>query len=217
MLRALWLVVVHDLIGWFSNRMGRSVDDSARKYKDLAWPMGEPQIGRLLSMPFSVVICLRADVSYFLCCTRATKEIEDVCTQATSSTDVAVLLLNQPIKVQTHGWRHGKLLFFGLSNNGWAMAHGFENFARLYRIKKVKAVHIMLLPSHKPSSSYSLLKFVYVASQLRHSKRCTLSKEKSWIHPWGSYLTQRVGPYLWLRWKRTKTLGRTCRFVCNTK
>ena len=30
------------------------------------------------------------------------------------------------------------------------------------------AVHIMLLPSQKPSSSYSLLKFVYVNSQLRH-------------------------------------------------
>ena len=26
--------------------------------------------------------CLRADVSYFLCCTRAAKEIGDVCTQA---------------------------------------------------------------------------------------------------------------------------------------
>ena len=25
--------------------------------------------------------CPRADVSYFLCCTRATKEIGDVCTQ----------------------------------------------------------------------------------------------------------------------------------------
>ena len=79
------------------------------------------------------------------------------------------LLLNQPIKVQTHGWRHGKLLFFGLSNNGWAMARSFENFARLYRIKQVKAVHMMLLPSQKPSSSYSLLKFVYVSSQLYHS------------------------------------------------
>ena len=32
------------------------------------------------SQPNSV--CLRADVSYFLCCTRATKEIGDVCTQA---------------------------------------------------------------------------------------------------------------------------------------
>ena len=30
----------------------------------------------------SGVNCLRADVSYFLCCTRATKEIGDVCTQA---------------------------------------------------------------------------------------------------------------------------------------
>ena len=78
------------------------------------------------------------------------------------------LLLNQPIKVQTHGWRHGKLLFFGLSNNGWAMARSFENFARLYRIKQVKAVHMMLLPSQKPSSSYSLLKFVYVTGILRH-------------------------------------------------
>ena len=27
------------------------------------------------------------------------------------------------------------------------------------------AVHIMLLPSQKPSSSYSLLKFVYVSEQ----------------------------------------------------
>ena len=85
-----------------------------------------------------------------------------------SSTDVPLLLLNQPIKVQTHGWRHGKLLFFGLSNNGWAMARSFENFARLYRIKQVKAVHMMLLPSQKPSSSYSLLKFVYVTGILRH-------------------------------------------------
>ena len=32
----------------------------------------------------SAVDCLRADVSYFLCCTRATKEIGDVCTQASS-------------------------------------------------------------------------------------------------------------------------------------
>ena len=31
------------------------------------------------------------------------------------------------------------------------------------------AVHIMLLPSQKPSSSYSLLTFIYVTSQLRHS------------------------------------------------
>ena len=51
----MWLVVVHDLLGWFRNRTGRSVDDSTRKHKELAWPMGEPQIGRLLSMHFSVV------------------------------------------------------------------------------------------------------------------------------------------------------------------
>ena len=31
------------------------------------------------------------------------------------------------------------------------------------------AVHIILLPSQKPPSSYSLLKFVYVTSRLRHS------------------------------------------------
>ena len=30
------------------------------------------------------------------------------------------------------------------------------------------AVHIMLLPSQKPSYYYSILKFVYVTSQLRH-------------------------------------------------
>ena len=48
------------------------------------------------------------------------------------------------------------------------MARGFEIFARLYRIKQAKAVHIMLLPSQKPSSSYSLLKFVYVTAILRH-------------------------------------------------
>ena len=47
------------------------------------------------------------------------------------------------------------------------MARSFENFARLYRIKQVKAVHMMLLPSQKPSSSYSLLKFVYVTGILR--------------------------------------------------
>ena len=31
------------------------------------------------------------------------------------------------------------------------------------------AVHIILLPSQKPPSSYSLLKFVYVTSRLRHA------------------------------------------------
>ena len=46
----------------------------------------------MLSYPFYVFVPLRADVSYFLCCTRkrdavpflrAAKEIGDVCTQAT--------------------------------------------------------------------------------------------------------------------------------------
>ena len=32
--------------------------------------------------------CLHADVSYFLCCTRATKEIGDVCTKATKKATV---------------------------------------------------------------------------------------------------------------------------------
>ena len=36
-------------------------------------------------------------------------------------------------------------------------------------VQSASAVHIMLLPGRKPSSSYSLLKFVYVTSQLRHS------------------------------------------------
>ena len=46
----------------------------------------------------------------------------------------------------------------------------FSKFLRdyNYRIKQLKAVHIMLLPSQNPSSSYSLLKFVDVTSQLRH-------------------------------------------------
>ena len=38
-----------------------------------------PKLTTLVTFGFS---CLRADVSYFLCCTRATKEIGDVCTQA---------------------------------------------------------------------------------------------------------------------------------------
>ena len=41
----------------------------------------------------------------------------------------------------------------------------------------------MLLPCHQPSSSYSLLKFVYVISQLRHSLVRHPSQEKSWIRP----------------------------------
>ena len=49
-----------------------------------------------------------------------------------------------------------------------------ESASQLYKICFIiwyvfSAVHIMLLPSRKPSSSYSLLKFVYVTSQLRHS------------------------------------------------
>ena len=34
--------------------------------------------------------CLRADVSYFLCCTRATKEIGDVCTQASLTVSIFI-------------------------------------------------------------------------------------------------------------------------------
>ena len=49
--------------------------------------------------PFISSSCLRADVSYFLCCTRATKEIGDVCTQA-----------NHPAKVPTpHGFLNSAL------------------------------------------------------------------------------------------------------------
>ena len=42
------------------------------------------------SLPFAIsrsYDCLRADISYFLCCTCATKEIGDVCTQATAMMD----------------------------------------------------------------------------------------------------------------------------------
>ena len=42
----------------------------------------------------------------------------------------------------------------------------FLKYADMYVFS---AVHIMLLLSQKPSSSYSLLKCVYVTSQLRHS------------------------------------------------
>ena len=49
-----------------------------------------------------------------------------------------------------------------------------QSASQLYKICFIiwyvfSAVHIMLLPSRKPSSSYSPLKFVYVTSQLRHS------------------------------------------------
>ena len=42
----------------------------------------------------------------------------------------------------------------------------------------------MLLPSQKPSSLCSLLKFVYITSQLRHSLVVyPLEKKKAWIRP----------------------------------
>ena len=49
-----------------------------------------------------------------------------------------------------------------------------QSASQLYKICFIiwyvfSAVHIMLLPSRKPSYYYSLLKFVYVTSQLRHS------------------------------------------------
>ena len=62
---------------------------------------------------------------------------------------------------------------------GWVptlpeMTCGFLTQLVFYKICRhvwyvLSAVHIMLLPSQKPSSSYSLSKFVYVTSQLRHS------------------------------------------------
>ena len=42
--------------------------------------------------------CLRADVSYFLCCTRATKEIGDVCTQAMKRDEVRLMVFTDYLK-----------------------------------------------------------------------------------------------------------------------
>ena len=52
----------------------------------------------------NVACCLRADVSYFLCCTRATKEIGDVWTQATT---LAELHKIQPKSIQVVAERIG--------------------------------------------------------------------------------------------------------------
>ena len=46
-------------------------------------------------------LCLRADVSYFLCCTRATKEIGDVCTQATRDSKLAPRSKKNSPKIDT--------------------------------------------------------------------------------------------------------------------
>ena len=53
-------------------------------------------------------------------------------------------------------------------------------------------VNIMLLPSQKPSSSYSLLKFVYVTSQFHHPLVVYPSQEKPWIPPWQESLILRL-------------------------
>ena len=51
---------------------------NARPYLSFEFEMNKTKSNRQIRN------CLRADVSYFLCCTRATKEIGDVCTQANS-------------------------------------------------------------------------------------------------------------------------------------
>ena len=58
-----------------------------------------PGRSRGIIWSFESICYLRADVSYFLCCTRATKEIEDVCTQANRS---AHLSLNDLIPTCTN-------------------------------------------------------------------------------------------------------------------
>ena len=45
--------------------------------------MSNPILGAaLIGIKIHFLVCLRADVSYFLCCTRKTKEIGNVCTKA---------------------------------------------------------------------------------------------------------------------------------------
>ena len=70
-----------------------------------------------------------------------------------------------------------KVLDFFPNNSVWTM------YIVLYVFV---AVHIMLLPSQKPSSSYSLLKFVYVTKQLRHS----IVVHTSWICPCINYIQE---------------------------
>ena len=56
--------------------------------------MSNPILGAaLIGIKIRFLVCLRADVSYFLCCTRKTKEIGDVCTQAICET--------KPIKLRS--------------------------------------------------------------------------------------------------------------------
>lgn len=58
-------------------------------------------------------------------------------------------------------FHHTKILLFRMS-----VTRSF--FTLCECINTISTVHIMLLPGQKPSS-YPLLKFVYVTSQLRHS------------------------------------------------
>ena len=54
----------------------------AGSYVTITWK-GFSHIPKFFCAPLQC--CLGADVSYFLCCTRTTKEIGDVCTQANCS------------------------------------------------------------------------------------------------------------------------------------
>ena len=58
-------------------------------------------------------------------------------------------------------FHHTKILLFRMSVTSF--------FTLCEYINTISTVHIMLLPGQKPSSSYPLLKFVYVTSQLRNS------------------------------------------------
>ena len=57
----------------------------------------DSKINRSTNLLINSSFCLRADVSYFLCCTRKTKEIGDVCTQAIVASACIYLFPNKHV------------------------------------------------------------------------------------------------------------------------
>ena len=109
-----------------------------------------------------LIYCLRADVSYFLCCTRATKEIADVCTQATLYIERKTFTV-QPMN--GHKLAHGphrrdvthilcKVSCFSFLNPFILVGYRNDRFFRKYLYSECYATMPMLADAHISSLGY---------------------------------------------------------------
>ena len=166
-------------LGWFSNRTGTSFDDKACKSNNWLDQWQSEKLG-------------------------TGRRVYSFSSAFPSSNDVPVLLLNQPIVRRKVTWvpcQAGADL--GGECRGctlpqpprWSAAFQYNwysaKYADMYGVCS-QQVNIMLLPSQKPSSSYTLLKFVYVISQLCHFLVAHPLLRKSWIPPWQESLILRL-------------------------